>query len=215
MGYNLRNRSFTTLLDFTPREIRFLLDLSRDLKSRQVRRLRAAAHAGQEHRGHLREDVDPDSRVVRGRCLRPGRPRHLPRPERHADRPQGIDEGHRPGARPDVRRHRVPRLRPGDRRGARQLRRRPRLERPDRRVPPDPDPRRRPDDDRVQRQAARADLVLLPRRRPQQHGRLADDRRRQARDGRSPVRAEGALAGRRARRQVPGDRRRAPAPGSP
>ena len=32
MGFNLRNRSFTTLLDFTPREIRFLLDLSRDLK---------------------------------------------------------------------------------------------------------------------------------------------------------------------------------------
>ena len=28
MGFNLRNRSFTTLLDFTPREIRFLLDLS-------------------------------------------------------------------------------------------------------------------------------------------------------------------------------------------
>src|SRR6476620_5549849 len=32
MGFNLPNRSFTTLLDFTPREIRFLLDLSRDLK---------------------------------------------------------------------------------------------------------------------------------------------------------------------------------------
>src|SRR6476469_2459343 len=32
MGFNLRNRSFTTLQDFTPREIRFLLDLSRDLK---------------------------------------------------------------------------------------------------------------------------------------------------------------------------------------
>jgi ornithine carbamoyltransferase len=32
MGFNLRNRNFTTLLDFTPREIRFLLDLSRDLK---------------------------------------------------------------------------------------------------------------------------------------------------------------------------------------
>ena len=32
MGFNLRNRSFTTLLDFSPREIRFLLDLSRDLK---------------------------------------------------------------------------------------------------------------------------------------------------------------------------------------
>jgi ornithine carbamoyltransferase len=32
MGYNLRNRDFKTLLDFSPREIRFLLDLARDLK---------------------------------------------------------------------------------------------------------------------------------------------------------------------------------------
>ena len=32
MGYNLRNRNFTKLLDFSPRDIRFLLDLSRDLK---------------------------------------------------------------------------------------------------------------------------------------------------------------------------------------
>jgi ornithine carbamoyltransferase len=32
MGYNLRNRSFLKLLDFTPEEIRFLLNLSVDLK---------------------------------------------------------------------------------------------------------------------------------------------------------------------------------------
>jgi ornithine carbamoyltransferase len=32
MGYNLRNRNFLKLLDFTPVEIRFLLDLSIDLK---------------------------------------------------------------------------------------------------------------------------------------------------------------------------------------
>jgi len=32
MGYNLRDRNFTKLLDFSPREIRYLLDLSRDLK---------------------------------------------------------------------------------------------------------------------------------------------------------------------------------------
>jgi ornithine carbamoyltransferase len=32
MAYNLRNRNFTKLLDFTPREIHYLLDLSRDLK---------------------------------------------------------------------------------------------------------------------------------------------------------------------------------------
>ena len=33
MAYNLRNRSFLKLLDFTPREIDFLLDLSMDLKA--------------------------------------------------------------------------------------------------------------------------------------------------------------------------------------
>jgi ornithine carbamoyltransferase len=32
MAYNLRNRSFLKLLDFTPKEIKFLLDLSLDLK---------------------------------------------------------------------------------------------------------------------------------------------------------------------------------------
>ena len=32
MAYNLRNRSFLKLLDFTPREIQYLLDLARDLK---------------------------------------------------------------------------------------------------------------------------------------------------------------------------------------
>lgn len=32
MAFNLRHRSFLKLLDFTPEEIRFLLDLSRDLK---------------------------------------------------------------------------------------------------------------------------------------------------------------------------------------
>jgi ornithine carbamoyltransferase len=32
MAYNLRNRSFLKLLDFTPEEIKFLLDLSFDLK---------------------------------------------------------------------------------------------------------------------------------------------------------------------------------------
>ncbi len=32
MAYNLRNRSFLKLLDFTAKEIKFLLDLSRDLK---------------------------------------------------------------------------------------------------------------------------------------------------------------------------------------
>ena len=32
MAFNLRNRSFLKLLDFTPTEIQFMLDLARDLK---------------------------------------------------------------------------------------------------------------------------------------------------------------------------------------
>ena len=32
MAFNLRNRNFLKLLDFTPKEFKFLLDLSADLK---------------------------------------------------------------------------------------------------------------------------------------------------------------------------------------
>lgn len=32
MAFNLRNRNFLKLLDFTPKEIHFLLDLSAELK---------------------------------------------------------------------------------------------------------------------------------------------------------------------------------------
>ena len=32
MAFNLRNRSFLKLLDFTPKEIQYFLDLARDLK---------------------------------------------------------------------------------------------------------------------------------------------------------------------------------------
>ena len=32
MAFNLRNRNFLKLLDFTPQEIKFLLDLATDLK---------------------------------------------------------------------------------------------------------------------------------------------------------------------------------------
>ena len=38
MAFNLHGRSFLKLLDFTPREIRFLLKLSRRPQGREVRR---------------------------------------------------------------------------------------------------------------------------------------------------------------------------------
>ena len=35
MPVNLKGRSYLTLLDFTPQEIHYLLDLSRDLKNKK------------------------------------------------------------------------------------------------------------------------------------------------------------------------------------
>ena len=144
---------------------------------------------------------------VRGRRPRPGRACHLPGAERVPDRPQGVHEGHRPGARADLRRHRVPGLRAGDGRDPRQVRRRPGVERADRRVPPHPDPGRHPHDDRAQRQAPARDRLLLPGRRPQQHGQLADGRRLQARHGRPAVRPRAPVARRGPGQDLPRDRR--------
>lgn len=42
MAFNLRNRHFLKLLDFSPEEIGFLLGLSLDLKKGKICRIRAA-----------------------------------------------------------------------------------------------------------------------------------------------------------------------------
>ena len=73
MAFNLKNRSFLKELDFTPEELRFLLQALGRAQGGQVRRLRAAAAGGQEHRPDLREDLDPHADRVRGRRPRPGR----------------------------------------------------------------------------------------------------------------------------------------------
>ena len=116
---DLRGRSFLRLADFTPDEIRYLIDLSAELK--------AAKKEGREEQKLVGKEIalifEKDS--TRTRCafevaaLRPGRARHLHRPERLAHGPQGDRQGHGARPRPDVRRDRVPRLRPGRRRGAR------------------------------------------------------------------------------------------------
>ena len=92
---------------------------------------------------------------------------------------------------------------PGDRRGARAVVGRPGLQRAHRRVAPDPDARRLPHLPRAPRQAAERGRLLLPRRRPLQHGGLVPDRRRQARHGRPHREPEVALAARRDRRRSP------------
>ena len=176
-----------------------------------------AAAGGPQHRADLREDLHPDPVRVRGRRPRRGRARHLPRPGRIPAGPQGVGEGHRPRARPHVRRHRVPRVRPGIRRRPRRVRRGAGLERAHRHLAPDPDAGRHPDHERPLRQAAGRGVLLLPGRRPQQHGELAAGDRGHARHGRPHLRPGRAAAvgggarhrrgpGRRIGRQAHGDR---------
>ena len=115
----LRGRHLLTLDDFTAEEITYLLDLAAELKAAKRAGTRGAEAGRQGDRADLREGLDPHALRVRGRRLRPGRARHLHRPERLAHGPQGDGQGHRARARPDVRRDRVPRLRRDDRRRAR------------------------------------------------------------------------------------------------
>ena len=129
----------------------------RRAQGRQARGPRAAAPGRQGDRADLREGLHAHALRVRGRRLRPGRARDVHRPERLAHGPQGDRQGHRPGARAHVRRDRVPRVRRGDRRRARAVGGRAGLQRPDRRVAPDADARRLPDDARAPRQALHAD----------------------------------------------------------
>ena len=142
-------------------------------EDRQVRRHRDEAARGQGDRPDLREDLDAHEVGVRGRRLRPGCPRHVPRPVRFAARPQGVGGRHGACAGSDVRRHRVPRQRTGRRRGAGGERRRAGLQRPHQRVAPDPDAGRLPDDARGERQTVRRPVVRLRRRLPVQHGPVA------------------------------------------
>ena len=148
----------------------------------------------QGDRADLREGLDPDALRVRGRRLRPGRSRDVHRAVGLAHGPQGDREGHCTRARAHVRRDRVPRLRPGRRRGTGGVVRRARLQRPHRRVAPDADARRLPDLHRARGQAVRGDRLLLPRRRPLQHGRQLPRRRSQARLRRPHREPEVALA---------------------
>ena len=59
MAVNLKGRSFLTLMDFTPEEIRYLLDLSKDLKSKKRAGIKGEALEGknkllQEQDAHLK-----------------------------------------------------------------------------------------------------------------------------------------------------------------
>ena len=53
MAVNLKGRSFLTLMDFKPEEIRYLLDLARDLKAKKRAGICGRALEGEKHRASL------------------------------------------------------------------------------------------------------------------------------------------------------------------
>ena len=59
MAYNLRNRNFLKLLDFTPKEIQFLLDMSKELKSAKYAGTEQKETRWQKHCAYLRKSIDP------------------------------------------------------------------------------------------------------------------------------------------------------------
>jgi ornithine carbamoyltransferase (EC 2.1.3.3) len=59
MAFNIHNRNLLSLEHHSTRELRYLLDLSRDLKRCQVHRHRAAAPERQQYRADLRKNLYP------------------------------------------------------------------------------------------------------------------------------------------------------------
>ena len=115
MSFNLRSRSLLTVQDYTPREFRYLLDLARDLKRARYARTEQQHLAGKEICLIVEKTSARTRCAFEVACYDQGAHVILSRHRRIADRPAGVVQGHRAGARPDVRCHPVPRREPGGR----------------------------------------------------------------------------------------------------
>ena len=116
---NLHGRSFLKEVDFTKDEFLYLVDLAdAAARRRSAPAPSASGWPGATSPSSSRRPPPGPGRPSRSARTTRGRtsPTSGPRSPSSATR---SDEGHRPGARADVRRHRVPGLRPGDRRDAR------------------------------------------------------------------------------------------------
>ena len=139
MAINLKGRSFLTLEDFTPAEIRYLLDLGHDLKAKRRAGICDPTLQG-KHIVLLFEKTS-----TRTRCSfevaatqEGGHVTYLDAGSSQMGKKES--GGHRQSAGPVFRRHRVPGLRPEGGGGSGEVRRCARLERSHRRRPPHPDP---------------------------------------------------------------------------
>ena len=194
MSFNLRNRSLLTVQDYTPREFRYLLDLARDLKRAKY------AKTEQKHLEDKEICLIFEKTSTRTRCAFEVACYDQGANVTYLD-PAGSQIGHKESfkdtARVLGRMYDAIEYRGSAQGGvetARQICRRAGLQRADRRIPPDPDDRRRHDHARAQRQADQRDQIRLCRRHPLQHGALAADRRLPDGHGRAHLRPEEPVA---------------------
>ena len=155
MSFNLRNRSLLTVQDYTPREFRYLLDLARDLKRAKYARTEQKHLVGKEICLIFEKTSTRTRCAFEVACYDQGA--HVT----YLD-PAGSQIGHKESfkdtARVLGRMYDAIEYRGAGQDGvgdAGEICRRAGLQRPDRRVPPDPDARRRHDHARAQRQADR------------------------------------------------------------
>ena len=208
MAFNLRNRSFVKEIDFQPRELRSLLQLSAALKQ--------AKYAGNEVKRLEGKEI---ALIFEKTSTRTRSSFEVAAFDQGAHvtylDPTGSQLGHKESIADTARvlgrmydAHRVPWQWAGRGGDTRRVCRGSGLQRPHRRVASDPDARRLPDHARVEPQALRRHQLRLRRRLPLQHGPLAADHGRV--DGkRRPPRGTGGAAPAQGCRRPGGGHRRA------
>ena len=138
MKSTLKGKSLLTLKDWTPEEVRDVLDLSHKVKKERKSREAAAEIPGADHRAAFREALHADALRLRD-GVRGGRgaPR-VPLHRGHPPRREGSNRRHRAGPGQDVRRNPVPRLQAVHRGNSGPVVRSAGVQRPHRRMASDP-----------------------------------------------------------------------------
>ncbi len=87
MTINLKNRNFLKLLDYTPAEIQYLIDLAIELKAAKKAGREKQTLVGKNIALIFEKNLHPHPLRLRSGRVRPGRAGHLSRPKRLADWP--------------------------------------------------------------------------------------------------------------------------------
>ena len=191
--FNLRNRSFLKEIDFEPQELRYLLQLSEALKTAKYAGTEVKRLEGKEIALIFEKTSTRTRSAFEVAAFDQGA--HVT----YLD-PSGSQLGHKESvadtARVLGRMYDAIEFRGNGQDDVEELagRRRPRLQRPDRRVAPDADARRLPHDARGERQALRRAVLRVRRRLPVQHGPLAAGHGRADGRRRAPLRGPQSLA---------------------